>query len=243
MEKIQVTKLFDVNSPVGAKQRGETQKNYSIGTDLYMPKDTETFRRAFYKANQELHQGLEVYTYEANNKRQTTFVVPESPYQKGYVVMTIETDLDSSESIYEIHENCQIPSGIAFNFPHTVWGEVRSKSSNFKNGFTVIHGTVDCNYTYGVGIQLVLLRKNSICLESDQKIAQIVLHKAEPIYNIEVLEQKVFDNLQTIQEYRKVRDGGFGSTGKFEKTSKGHSPEEQKTADGRKIIENIIDSI
>ena len=232
MEKIQVTKLFDVNSPLGAKQRGETQKNYSIGTDLYMPKDTQAFRRAFYEANQELHEGLEMYTYETTTERMTTFVVPETRYQEGYAVMVIRTNMMTNNSTFEIHENCQIPSGIAFNFPHTVLGEIRSKSSNFKNGFTIIHGTADCNYTYGVGMQLVILDMDHITLESDQKVAQIVLHKAEPIYNIEVLEQKAFDNLPTVQEYRKVRDGGFGSTGKFERT-----PEEKK------IIENIIDSI
>lgn len=217
MKKLKVTKFFDVNTPIGFLQRGETPENHSIGSDLYMPKDSNQFRSEFLKVNGEIYKGLQMNVSENSERRITEFVYP------GYIddlncnclLMTIETDLKENKSEFNIYQNCQIPSGIGFVLDPVIWLEVRSKSSNFKNSFTVVHGTVDHNYTYGVGIQLILLC-DKITLESDQKIAQVVLHKAEAIEHIETIKLDSFESLDEVKNYRKKRTGGFGSTGVFD---------------------------
>lgn len=217
MKKLKITKFFDTKTPIGLIQRGETTENYSIGTDLYMPKDTDDFRAEFLKANGEIYKGLTVNISESTESRLTEFVYPRYIGDRdcNCVLMTINTDLKENKSEFTIYQNCQIPSGIGFVLDPSVWLEVRSKSSNFKNSFTVVHGTVDHNYTYGTGIQLILLR-DKITLESDQKIAQVVLHKAEPIETIEEVQLKDFENLEEVNKYRTKRTGGFGSGGKFD---------------------------
>lgn len=213
MKSLKVTKFFDVKTPIGFNQRLETAENYSIGSDLYMPKDTEQFRSEFLKVNGEIYKGLQMNVSENSERRITEFVYPG--HIGDYSLMRIETDLKENKSEFNIYQNCQIPSGIGFLLDPVVWLEVRSKSSNFKNSFTVVHGTVDHNYTYGVGIQLILLA-DKITLESDQKIAQVVLHKAEAIEHIEEIKLDSFESLDEVKNYRKKRIGGFGSTGVFD---------------------------
>lgn len=230
MEKIKITKFFDVKQPIGLQARNESAINYNIGSDLYMPSDTEAFRAAFLQANCEMYMNLQVNTSETINYRVSEFTYNccDGIMENAVVLMRVETNLHTNKSIYQIFDNCQIPSGIGFILSKSIWLEVRSKSSNFKNGFTVVHGTVDMNYTYGVGIQLILLKRDSIILESEQKIAQVVLQKAVPINSLEFVELKEFENDKTVLKYRNKRVGGFGSGGKFEKENEAETKTKTK---------------
>lgn len=241
MEKIKITKFFDVKQPIGLQARDESATNYNIGSDLYMPYDTEAFRAAFLQANCEMYMNLQVNTSETINYRisEFTYNCCDGISENDAVLMRVETDLRTNKSIYQIFENCQIPSGIGFLLSKSVWLEVRSKSSNFKNGFTVVHGTVDMNYTYGVGIQLILLKQDSIILESEQKIAQVVLQKAVPINSLEFVELKEFENDKTVLKYRNKRVGGFGSGGKFEKENEAEVETKTKAETKTKTKKNI----
>lgn len=241
MEKIKITKFFDVKQPIGLQARNESAINYNIGSDLYMPYDTEAFRAAFLQANCEMYSNLQVNTSETINYRisEFTYNCCDVIMENAAVLMHIETDLTTNKSIYQIFDNCQIPSGIGFLLSKSIWLEVRSKSSNFKNGFTVVHGTVDMNYTYGVGIQLILLKLDSIILESEQKIAQVVLQKAVPINSLEFVELKEFENDKTVLKYRNKRVGGFGSGGKFEKENEAEVETKTKAETKTKTKKNI----
>lgn len=240
MEKIKITKFFDVKQPIGLQARNESAINYNIGSDLYMPYDTEAFRAAFLQANCEMYMNLQVNTSETINYRisEFTYNCCDGISENAAVLMRVETDLCTNKSIYQIFENCQIPSGIGFLLSKSIWLEVRSKSSNFKNGFTVVHGTVDMNYTYGVGIQLILLKQDSIILESEQKIAQVVLQKAVPINSLEFIERKEFENDKTVLKYRNKRVGGFGSGGKFEKENEAETKTKTKAETKTKTKKN-----
>lgn len=209
---MKVTKFFDTKLPLDYVKRGETENSYNIGNDLYMPYDTEEFRLKFLEANQEMYD-LKMYNSLEDGIMKTVFQGKIADVFSK-TIMTIETNMSTKKSKYNIYHSCQIPTGVGFEFPKDFWGEVRSKSSNFKNGFTVVHGTIDMNYTYGVGVQLIPLN-HIVTIESEQKIAQIIIQKSEPI-SFEEVDLKEFESSELVSTYRNIRTGGFGSTGKFD---------------------------
>ena len=205
--QLKITKFFPVKTPQGITQRNETLANYSIGCDLYMPPMSEEFLKALESSNNDLqclrkfdeHSGEEkVIGYDNNT---LSIVFEYFPNQKAYY----------------IYRPLQIPTGIGMLIDDEYWIEVRSKSSNFKNGFTVVHGTIDMNYTYGCGVQLIPINLDypSICITEDQKICQFVFHKAIPVMQIQEIPLENWENDPDVNKRRTVRTGGFGSTGKF----------------------------
>ena len=198
IQDIKCTRFFAVKMPEGILTKNESISNYSIGCDLFMPKFTKEFIEAVLASNTQLEYELEgeVGTFK----------------HKGSLELFMKYNFNTRE--YVLFKNIQIPTGIAMLIPDDYWVEIRSKSSNFKNNFTIVHGTVDMNYTYGMGAQIVLLDSWPTIAE-DQKICQVVFHKAVPVLNFSEVKQEEWDNDPEVYKQRTVRVGGCGSTGIF----------------------------
>ena len=200
IQDIKCTRFFAVKMPEGILTKGESISNYSIGCDLFMPKFTKEFIEAVLASNPHL---------EFEQKEKVGAFKDKSSHE-----LFMEYNFDNGK--YWILRHIQIPTGIAMLIPDDYWVEIRSKSSNFKNNFTIVHGTVDMNYTYGMGAQLMLLNPDAyVVLAEDQKICQVVFHKAVPVLNFSEVKQEEWDNDPEVYKKRTVRVGGFGSTGKF----------------------------
>lgn len=244
IENLQITKFFDVKTPVGISQRGEDLTNYSIGVDLYMPKFTEKFLQALKDVNKKLYPNL---NYQ---KHYISDTIKEPEYCDQILIcngdeLVAEINYyptlrnDNNEIIRYSETNgkitffsmLQIPTGIGMLIPNWVWCEVRTKSSNFQNGFTEVHGTVDMNYTYGVGVQIC--PSDELQIVTNEKFSQLVFHEAVPVMEITVVSQKDWNTIDEVIYKREKRTGGFGSTGKFdEQSTNDFGPEE--------FIENFV---
>lgn len=221
IENLKFTKFFDVKSPVGLEQRGENICNYSIGMDLYFPRDSKEFREAILKANQKLYPRIEMLKMPAY-KNENCLIKTHNFVGSVDNLMKIETfiNVETNEVIktqYYIYRPIQIPTGIGLLMPDNVWAEVRTKSSNFQLGFSEVHGTVDMNYTYGMGVQIFNINTPVLNFESDQKFTQIVFHEAVPIIATQEVPLDEWNKLEEVQIKRNIRTGGFGSTGKKDK--------------------------
>lgn len=200
IQDIKCTRFFTVKMPEGILTKGESISNYSIGCDLFMPKFTKEFIEAVLASNPQL---------EFEQKDKVGAFKDKCSHE-----LYMEYNFDNEK--YRILRHIQIPTGIAMLIPDDYWVEIRSKSSNFKNNFTIVHGTVDMNYTYGMGAQLMLLNPDLyVVLAEDQKICQVVFHKAVPVLNFSEVKQEDWDRDSEVYKKRTVRVGGFGSTGKF----------------------------
>ena len=196
IQDIKCTRFFAVKMPEGILTKGESISNYSIGCDLFMPKFTKEFIEAVLASNPQL---------EFEQKDKVGAFKDKSSHE-----LFMEYNFDNGK--YWILRHIQIPTGIAMLIPDDYWVEIRSKSSNFKNNFTIVHGTVDMNYTYGMGAQLMLLNPDRyVVLAEDQKICQIVFHKAVPVLNFSEVKQEDWDNDPEVYKKRTVRVGGFGN--------------------------------
>ena len=205
IENLKITKFFDVKTPVGLVKRGESLDNYSIGVDLYVPKFTDEFVKALCEANK-------LYNLEPliSDEYNIDF------YDINKIPNDIIASINKATGTLIIHKQLQIPTGIGMIIPPNYWCEVRTKSSNFQNYWTEVHGTVDMNYTYGVGVQIIPT-KPFIKIAEDQKFAQLVMHEAVPICNIEEVPNNEWEELEEVKMRRQKRTGGFGHTGKFDK--------------------------
>lgn len=215
MLELKFTKLLDVKSPVGIEQRGEVLENYSIGCDLHMPEFDEAFIEAFIKANAGIVKS-EVRWYEKENTFYAESIPLMTVLKKGSKL--IDGTICERTRYFVRNKRIQIPSGIAICMePHFMYCTINSKSSNFKNNYTVIEGTIDMNYTYGMGIQLLRLDDDYIVtLEADQKIAQLIpVTITHQIHKMTELSGEDFDLQPAVIQKRQKRTGGFGSTGKF----------------------------
>ena len=215
IENLQITKFFDVKTPVGINQRNESLSNYSIGIDLYMPKFTPKFFDAIIEANKKIYPEIKWYAEDGTiNFINGDDLLVQINLEKDFI-----TGKFTSDGTFKIMTSqLQIPSGIGMNIPDWVWCEVRTKSSNFQNNWTEVHGTVDMNYTYGVGVQMLLI--DTVQLKSNQKFAQLVFHEAVPVLEITEVQQSEWNKNPDIISKRGIRTGGFGSTGKFDNTTK-----------------------
>lgn len=213
IDKLQFTKFLDVKSPQGIIQRSENLDNYSIGVDLYLPKITSKFIDAIIKSN-------------LDDNKDFKFVHVEDGYiiDAKDVKHVIAQVIDNSIRIFE---PIQIPTGIGILIPNMFYATVDSKSSNFKLGWTEIQGKIDMNYTYGMGVQIIPLKyennKNiafgnlDYCeIVEDQKFAQLIMHEAVPILEMQEIPLNDWENSKEVNKLRGVRAGGFGNgTGKM----------------------------
>lgn len=204
--ELKFTKFLDVKSPIGVEQR--EKEDLSIGIDLFMPEANEEFFNQILNANKEKYFRLELIK---RGSEEEGFLIIE----KGLNDRTL-ISYNFRDKEYQIYDDIQIPTGIGIDIPEGYHLVNRSKSSNFKNNFTSVEGLIDFNYTYGMGIQLILLDKYSnVTLKPDEKVSQILLEKSNPITKLDFIPLEEWNELETIKQKRNQRSGGFGSTTKY----------------------------
>jgi len=209
IQPLNFTKFFEIKSPVGIEQNEKESSTefHSIGVDIYMPRPTKEFIEAILKSNKNSRLGYAGKELDLN-------------YFSIYID-DIEGDiynmLDFKNNKYYIYRDIQIPTGLGLLIPKEYYVTVNPKSSNFGIGYTIVEGFIDCNYTYGMGVQL---KKSTtlfepIELEPDQKFAQLILKRSEFINNMNEIKLERWNNHPEVIARRKIRTGGFGNTGKF----------------------------
>lgn len=200
------TKFLDVQSPFGILQRENPNHPYqSIGIDMYLPRVDDRFIDGIVERN----KNCKVINIEKNDKDVITYFEVFG-YRK--TVMFFENGK------FTINKKIQLPSGIGIEIPRGYHADLRSKSGNFGNEFTQVTGLIDCNYTYGMGFQIIPVQPDiKVELEVNQKIAQFVLVKSEEILSLNELSNTEWEEKIEIQQRRETRIDGFGHTGKFDK--------------------------
>lgn len=224
------TKLFPTRSP-----EPHTKENPSAGIDVYMPLMSKKFLDELVKT---LPQGVECQVEILDKPKQLVIDVPDIT-QLSAVIDNIVAGLgDNKVSIIFLHANTerydaleiifgrsmiatfrmpskiQIPLGLCFDIPKGYHFDLRSKSSNFKYGFTSVTGLIDANYTYGIGLQYLSFTGFSEHIKSNDKVAQLVLIETTIIDEFNELSPETFAKLDSVIDKRHIRTGGFGSTGK-----------------------------
>lgn len=100
-----------------------------------------------------------------------------------------------------------VPTGVAFQLPRFVEGQVRSRSGlAAKHGVFVLNspGTIDQNYRGEVGVILLNSSNEPFTVHPGDRIAQIVFAPVMDVTLAPVLDLDVTDR----------GDGGYGSTGR-----------------------------
>jgi dUTP pyrophosphatase len=102
-----------------------------------------------------------------------------------------------------------VPTGIYLEIPEGYEGQVRPRSGlAAKRGIGVLNspGTIDADYRGEIKVILVNLSDETVSIEPNERVAQLVFSK---------VEQANFINLETIESLSDTErgSGGFGSTG------------------------------
>ena len=103
-------------------------------------------------------------------------------------------------------ERVLIPTGLHIAMPNHLEAQIRPRSGlAIKQGLTCLNtpGTIDADYRGEVGVVLVNLSNETVCIENGDRIAQLVFAKIECMDWVEVNNT---DNTER-------GAGGFGSTG------------------------------
>ena len=121
---------------------------------------------------------------------------------------------DAGLDLHSIEENILMPgdfllfkTGISIELPSFYVGKVAPRSGlAYKYGVTVLNaeGTIDPGYRGDVGVILVNHGWEPYEVKKGDRIAQLIIHKYEPVNLIEL------DNLEISQR----GDAGFGDSGK-----------------------------
>ena len=104
-------------------------------------------------------------------------------------------------------ERTLTPTGLTIALPAGYEAQVRPRSGlALKHGVTCLNtpGTIDSDYRGEVGVILINLSGEAQVVNSDDRIAQMVVHKVERVK---------FEQVDTLAESERGA-GGFGSTGK-----------------------------
>ena len=104
-------------------------------------------------------------------------------------------------------ERALIPTGIKIALPVGYEAQIRPRSGlALKHGITCLNtpGTIDSDYRGDVGIILVNLSNEPYTITPGERIAQMVINKAEQIE---------WDQVEVLDETERG-EGGFGHTGK-----------------------------
>lgn len=123
----------------------------------------------------------------------------------GSAGMDIRANLDSDILLQPL-ERKLIPTGIFMEIPEGYEVQVRPRSGlALKNGITCLNtpGTIDSDYRGELKVLLVNLSNESQTIQHGDRIAQLVLGKADQAELI--LVQQLNDTVRS--------DGGFGHTG------------------------------
>jgi len=216
MENLIYTKFLDIQSPVGIEQNEKEKfgEFHSIGVDIYVPRPTKEFIKAILKSNKNSHintifEDSEIIDFDFEDSEIIDFEISND---NGILLSYSQRD-----NKYCIYHNIQIPTGLGILIPKDYYLTVNPKSSNFQNGYSVVEGFIDENYTYGMGVQIILL-EHKLILEPNQKFAQLLLKKSNFIDRLTEIPLTEWEKLEAVKLRREVRTGGFGTTGKFDKT-------------------------
>ena len=99
-----------------------------------------------------------------------------------------------------------IPTGLFFEIPEGYEIQLRPRSGlALKNGITVLNtpGTIDSDYRGEIGVILKNSSDRAFIIDKGQRIAQMLIHKAE---------QVTFNEVDNLSETARG-DGGFGHSG------------------------------
>ncbi|MBC9785924.1 dUTP diphosphatase [Heliobacterium chlorum] len=105
-------------------------------------------------------------------------------------------------------ERCMVRTGIAIQMPIGLEAEIRPRSGlAWKHGITVLNtpGTIDADYTGGIGVILINLSDQSFVITQGERVAQMVFPQA--LHNAELIAVCHFEKTGRAE-------GGFGHTGK-----------------------------
>lgn len=131
---------------------------------------------------------------------------PASPGSAG-LDLRAALPADAPELVIPPGERVLVPTGIALEIPPGWEGQVRPRSGlAIRHGVTMVNapGTIDSDYRGEVAVPLVNLGQEPFHLRRGDRIAQLLLTRAEPV------EWEEADELSPSGR----GDGGFGSTGR-----------------------------
>lgn len=116
----------------------------------------------------------------------------------------------AEETTIKAGERKSVRTGVKMEMPEGFVGLVWDKSGlALKNGIKTMAGVIDAGYRGEIGIVLANLSNQDYKIEKGQKIAQMLIQKAE---RAEIEEARELSET-------KRGSGGFGSTGLFKKES------------------------
>ncbi len=124
---------------------------------------------------------------------------------EGSAGMDLRAVLEASITLAPL-ERAIIKTGLFIELPHGFEAQVRPRSGlAAKKGLTVLNspGTIDADYRGEIGVILVNLSNQSVTIEPEERIAQLVVAKHE-----RVIWEKAF-----VLSDSDRSTGGFGSTG------------------------------
>jgi dUTP pyrophosphatase len=117
---------------------------------------------------------------------------------------------DAAFDLYSIEEVILTPkqtrivhTGISMEIPTGYFGKVETRSSMAFNGIFVTGGVIDSGYRGEIMIILNNFSPQDYAINKGDRIAQIVVHRVEPV---KVIEVEVLDE-------KNDRGGGLGSSG------------------------------
>lgn len=111
---------------------------------------------------------------------------------------------DQSWTIIPPRTHALIKTGIALAIPNFCYGRVAPRSGlALKHGLDVLAGVIDSDYRGEIGVILMNNQDDPIRIDHGQRIAQLILERAEimPVQEVTDLEETTRG------------DGGYGSTG------------------------------
>lgn len=135
---------------------------------------------------------------ESNNQLPTY----ATEYSAG---MDLRAFLDSPVTLKPL-ERKLIPTGIKIALEEGYEAQIRPRSGlALKNGITVLNapGTIDQDYTAGIGVILINLGDQDFVVNNGDRIAQMVVARVDHAEFVEVEELEATER----------GDGGFGHTG------------------------------
>lgn len=94
-------------------------------------------------------------------------------------------------------------TGVAFELPDGVEGQIRTRSSSHNLGLLIGHGTIDSGYRGPVGVHIRNVGSDVVTLRHGQRVAQIVF---APVYRAR------FEVVPALNATARGTEG-FGSTG------------------------------
>ncbi len=112
-----------------------------------------------------------------------------------------------SDKSWRVHlypgEAAWFQTGVAFELPEGVEGQIRPRSSSHNLGLLVGHGTIDSGYRGPVSVHIRNVGEDMVTLRQGQRVAQIVF---APVYSAR------FEVVPALNATARGTDG-FGSTG------------------------------